>query len=1443
MIGRAAALLRRGSTSSHVDEASRTVQRICSTSAAAATATTSPLLASSSLSQRRTRLPHQRRFQSSYTPALHPSAPASAEVDTSTSSISSPAFHFEPFSQGQTQRSRTRLPTPLPPDLAERRKTEFKRRLREHREKLRRYARGKSQDAPEDHVSPASGDLSTLTLKAMNQNDAFFTPSHAIENLAILRACLRTGLVERAAKIFKGMRGEANDRAEELSQWAPKGSSVSEGSPRRFASPLGVSIYNTMLGAFLEKAWQGESSSSSNKEYISDAWRLLDAMTKGKEGGKSTSDPLPDEETFAIMAKGLVRLIRSDRLPKTTQNLTNFLTSLRQSGLRLPDVMLCSSFSREGGEAGEFEMNSTSREGGPDVKMVFQILAPVVAEMGDVILENDLEAVRRTLQGLDKQATQHTDETDHTSEVVEDVPELLPVTTYSKTDAKAKEKAGAEDEVNFNLKILRENLSIVEEAKESSADPYERQKWLEFGALEAARKRFEAGASHMEELGLTNDGSLKQKDLQRWMWSWYKKMTVSLKEDIDRIRKEDASSIPVSPHNSTRGVEAQILPFLRLLPVEKLAMLVTLEIMRMQGTSGVTDGMKTASAVMRIGRSVEREYHTQLLREDPGYLAKTRQAQNALWQGGITSMELRKQLKSTLGQDSTTVDEDVLGWSSNILARLGSYLIQHLMNVATVKQSAIDRDGVSWDEDLPAFYSAYQYIKGKRLGVIKLNEVVSKRLAKDSTIETLHPRHLPMLVPPKPWLTYDTGGYYSVKTKVLRYKDNMEQGSYLRAASEDGSLEYILAGLDVLGSTAWTVNKDVFRVVSDVWNSGKGIAEVPPLELAEEEPTKPDNYDVDIKSRGIYLNKMKLHNLRRLANHSQRCDVSYRLEIARAFMDERFFFPHNMDFRGRAYPLPPHLNHIGNDLSRGLLLFADAKPLGAVGLRWLRIHLANVYGFDKASLSEREQFAIEHEKDIHDSVSDPLGEGGWWLKAGDPWQCLATCMELVKARDHPEGPEKYPCRLPVHQDGTCNGLQHYAALGGDMAGAKQVNLSGGDRPSDVYTAVADLVIEVVERDAALGVEAAQLVQGKITRKVVKQTVMTTVYGVTFIGAKDQVARQLEDRGLATESIWVCSTYLAKQIMTCIGDLFSGAEAIQNWFRESARMIASSISPERIRDIEKDVKFNYTTALKKEQMTSVIWTTPLGLPVVQPYRKAVRKQIKTAIQSVFIHDPYLATQVSPGKQASAFPPNFIHSLDATHMLLTALECQIAKLTFASVHDSYWTHACDIETMSDIIRDTFVRLHSCDILQKLQAEFLDRYDGHVVPVRIAKDSLAKREKRALRMKKISQEDSGTILVEETENGHLRAKTDPVKFGENGIEGDEEEEGDGDEEGEGDERMEEAVAKKREAAATTARLNSQDKKFQNKFVLLKDILPPIPQKGAFDVNEIKRSLYFFS
>jgi DNA-directed RNA polymerase, mitochondrial len=89
-------------------------------------------------------------------------------------------------------------------------------------------------------------------------------------------------------------------------------------------------------------------------------------------------------------------------------------------------------------------------------------------------------------------------------------------------------------------------------------------------------------------------------------------------------------------------------------------------------------------------------------------------------------------------------------------------------------------------------------------------------------------------------------------------------------------------------------------------------------------------------------------------------------------LNDTFYLPHNLDFRGRAYPIPPHLNHVGDDLSRGLLKFGESKPLGERGLRWMKIHLANLYGFDKGSFDERVRFVEQHLEEIKDSATKPL---------------------------------------------------------------------------------------------------------------------------------------------------------------------------------------------------------------------------------------------------------------------------------------------------------------------------------------------------------------------------------------------------------------------------------------------------------------------------------------
>jgi DNA-directed RNA polymerase, mitochondrial len=197
----------------------------------------------------------------------------------------------------------------------------------------------------------------------------------------------------------------------------------------------------------------------------------------------------------------------------------------------------------------------------------------------------------------------------------------------------------------------------------------------------------------------------------------------------------------------------------------------------------------------------------------------------------------------------------------------------------------------------------------------------------------------------------------------------------------------------------------------------------------------------------------------------------------------------------------------------------------------LKVHLANFAGKDKMSFDERAAFVDENLERIKDSVRSPFDGERWWLSLEDPFQGLATCYEIIQAIDSGD-PASYKCSLPVHMDGSCNGLQHYAALGRDLVGGKAVNLCSTDVPQDVYVGVMHEVIRRVADEAARTLDfdvsdpdalsrlqkkalssnrAAKLVNGLIDRGVVKRTVMTSVYGVTYIGAREQIQEKIESK--------------------------------------------------------------------------------------------------------------------------------------------------------------------------------------------------------------------------------------------------------------------------------------------------------------------------------------------
>ncbi|CAB1324425.1 unnamed protein product, partial [Coregonus sp. 'balchen'] len=439
---------------------------------------------------------------------------------------------------------------------------------------------------------------------------------------------------------------------------------------------------------------------------------------------------------------------------------------------------------------------------------------------------------------------------------------------------------------------------------------------------------------------------------------------------------------------------------------------------------------------------------------------------------------------------------DETHWPHAVVVELGTYLVdlmvKHMKVNSDILNSAYDR------KLIPVLYHMYTFRSNKQVGFIKPHPILTQMQqdAMDTTL-TFDSYVMPMLCPPVPWISAKFGAYLLTPTKMMRAVEGANQHEILLEKCQDADLHPVLDSLNQLGNAAWRINQPLLDIIISIFNDkGSEKLDVPP---PNSEAPKIPRYNQ--QDSATFTSAEKAHLKREVGKakkkcsemHSIRMDALYKLSIANHMRDEVFWFPHNMDFRGRTYPCPPYFNHLGSDVTRAVLVFAEGKPLGPGGLDWLKIHLVNLTGLKKrSSLAGRLEYANTIMDDILDSADNPLNGKKWWQNADEPWQALACCMEIANA------------------DGSCNGLQHYAALGRDVIGATSVNLMPCEVPQDVYSGVAQQVEEFRARDAEKGLKIAQVLEGFISRKVVKQTVMTVVYGVTRYGGRLQIEKRLNE---------------------------------------------------------------------------------------------------------------------------------------------------------------------------------------------------------------------------------------------------------------------------------------------------------------------------------------------
>ena len=112
---------------------------------------------------------------------------------------------------------------------------------------------------------------------------------------------------------------------------------------------------------------------------------------------------------------------------------------------------------------------------------------------------------------------------------------------------------------------------------------------------------------------------------------------------------------------------------------------------------------------------------------------------------------------------------------------------------------------------------------------------------------------------------------------------------------------------------------------------------------------------------------------------------------------------------------------------------------------------------------------------------------------------------------------------------------------------------------------------------------------------------------------------------------------------------------------------------------------------------VSWETPIGTVITQKYLNYGVTRVSTTLGDYHVIDITSTARLDKNDQAKGVAPNLIHSFDAAHLACVALETP--ELSHMFIHDSFGTHACDVDRLLEVTKQTFVDIYSQNWFEKL------------------------------------------------------------------------------------------------------------------------------------------------
>lgn len=567
------------------------------------------------------------------------------------------------------------------------------------------------------------------------------------------------------------------------------------------------------------------------------------------------------------------------------------------------------------------------------------------------------------------------------------------------------------------------------------------------------------------------------------------------------------------------------------------------------------------------------------------------------------------------------------------------------------------------------------------------------------------------------------GGYFLLPEPLVRgYGPNGHTANDMSNLSH-----YTVEAVNLIQETPWMINGFVLDVIRQLVNENTNVTNADDdMVLRLEEPQDPRKFDERIGQVHSLFLPMDSETWQGLSPKAKKEFKQRRAKMIKEFEEQlgvyratkrviatavemeqfdKFYFPHNLDFRTRIYPIPTDLNPQSNDLSKGLLRFARPTQLGKDGVFWMGFTVASHWGEDKLSPAARYEYAKEMLSIglIQQWVDDPLNNRGW-LDADAPFQFLSVAHEWVWA--HRQGnPEHFFSHLPCNLDGSCNGAQHLSIMTRDLKGAtatncRSVEATGGVR-HDLYMLVGDKVWESIVKDAGEGHPCAldwikKLDTPSKRRKAVKRAVMTVPYGVTEFGVAEFIMKETMDDSIDNQ--WDAAKYLRDLIWKSIDATLDRGRQLQRYFSTCATICAKAGKP-------------------------LQWDTPAGSKVTQAYRNVIQKRVKAFDTRFYIYEEPKANEdgeeflsrigMDEKKMATAAPPNVVHSCDASHLQITVVRMgDVGIRDFSMIHDSFGCPMAQAGLMRDILRQTAVDMYAGNYLLEWKAS-VERYSGLKMP----------------------------------------------------------------------------------------------------------------------------------